>query len=356
MEIINLDQLRIIAGQRKLNIIMIEKDYLVTLLLYLIKDVPGIYFKGGTALNKLYLNHKRLSEDLDFSLTRNIKDVEGVEKKNRGLIWHWQGSGKTLTMIFSANKLYPIKELANPTIFFILDRTELEEQFYNEFNGLDLGVKVEKIDSIHKLKEVLMHDEGKGKRGLFTVLVHKFRENELKEADKILKELSKDNQTISNRKNIVAFIDESHRTQYGLLAAQMKYILKNAFFFAFTGTPISKKTQNTHLEFAYPQFGENYLDKYFIKDAINDGFTLKIVYQPRLEKEVHLKKDQLDLLLKIEDEDLPEKKRKEYEEKVKKKINIRKAYYKNRERVAKIAKDISQHFKENLDNKYKAMV
>ena len=58
------------------SIVMIEKDYLVTLLLYLIKDVPGIYFKGGTALNKLYLNHKRLSEDLDFSSTRNIPDVE----------------------------------------------------------------------------------------------------------------------------------------------------------------------------------------------------------------------------------------------------------------------------------------
>jgi len=95
MEIINLDQLRIIAGQRKLNIIMIEKDYLVTLLLYLIKDVPGIYFKGGTALNKLYLNHKRLSEDLDFSLTRNIKDVEGdIRKALEGSIFTLVSKGK----------------------------------------------------------------------------------------------------------------------------------------------------------------------------------------------------------------------------------------------------------------------
>src|SRR3989338_10821686 len=111
MEIINLDQLRIIAGQRKLNIIMIEKDYLVTLLLYLIKDVPGIYFKGGTALNKLYLNHKRLSEDLDFSLTRNIKDVEGdIRKALEGSIFTLVSKGWT-KIIFKKDILELCKEL-----------------------------------------------------------------------------------------------------------------------------------------------------------------------------------------------------------------------------------------------------
>ena len=78
---IKLDQLRIISGKEGFNIAMIEKDYLVTQLLYLIKDVKGIYFKGGTALNKIFLHHKRLSEDLDFSATRDIKEIENDIKK-----------------------------------------------------------------------------------------------------------------------------------------------------------------------------------------------------------------------------------------------------------------------------------
>jgi len=95
MEIITLDQLRIIAGQKRLSIVMIEKDYLVTLLLYLIREVSGIYFKGGTALNKLYLHHKRISEDLDFSLTRDIEDIEkDIRKALEGSIFTTITRGK----------------------------------------------------------------------------------------------------------------------------------------------------------------------------------------------------------------------------------------------------------------------
>ncbi len=79
---ISLDELKIIANKEKFNLIFLEKDYLLTYLLYLIKDVKGIYFKGGTALNKIFLNHERLSEDLDFTLTKKLSDVE-KEIKNK---------------------------------------------------------------------------------------------------------------------------------------------------------------------------------------------------------------------------------------------------------------------------------
>jgi len=79
---ITLTELKIIAGDRGFDIVLLEKDYLLTYLLYLIKDVKGIYFKGGTALNKIFLNHERLSEDLDFTLTKNLQDVE-EEIKNK---------------------------------------------------------------------------------------------------------------------------------------------------------------------------------------------------------------------------------------------------------------------------------
>ena len=74
--IITLEELRIISGREKFSMPIIEKDYLITYLLFLLKDVRGIYLKGGTAINKIFLNHARLSEDIDFTLTRNIKEVE----------------------------------------------------------------------------------------------------------------------------------------------------------------------------------------------------------------------------------------------------------------------------------------
>ncbi|MEW6457002.1 MAG: HsdR family type I site-specific deoxyribonuclease [Acidobacteriota bacterium] len=287
-------------------------------------------------------------------VNRVMANLTGQEEKNRGLIWHWQGSGKTLTMIFAAHKLYYMKELENPTIFFIVDRIELEDQLYSEFNSLDI-VKPEIISSVWELKEILKHEDYRGKRGVFIVLIHKFRYEELKEVEKELEEISKHKETIMNRKNVIAFIDEGHRTQYGTLAAQMKSILKNAFFFALTGTPISKRGRDTYLEFSYPT-EEPYLDRYFITDSIKDGFTVKIVYQPRLEKEVHLKKEMLEAFLETELEELPEEIREDVEEGIKKRLNAIKLFLENPNRIKVIAEDIAQHFKENIDGKFKAMV
>lgn len=282
------------------------------------------------------------------------RNLEGKDEKNKGLIWHWQGSGKTLTMIFAANKLYHLKELENPSIFFIVDRIELEEQLYQEFTSLDI-VEPEIIGSIEELRGALRHDEGKGKRGVMITLIHKFRSEELRELQRELEDLSKDRETIMNRGNVIAFVDEGHRTQYGTLAAQMKSILKNAFFFALTGTPISKLGRDTYLEFSYlPE--ERYLDRYFITDSIRDGFTVKIVYQPRLEKEVHLKKDMLETFLEVEYEELPEEVREKVEERVKKRLNAIKLILENPRWINRKAEDIAEHFKENVDGRFKAMV
>lgn len=223
----------------------------------------------------------RASEEI---INRVLNNLEGKEDKDKGLIWHWQGSGKTLTMIFAANKLYHKKKLENPSIFFIVDRIELEEQLYEEFGALDI-VQPDIIGSIDDLRKILKHDEGKGKRGILITLIHKFRVEELEALYKELKQQSEHRETILNRRNVIAFIDEGHRSQYGTMAAQMKRILSKAFFFALTGTPISKKGRDTYWEFSYPP-GEKYLDRYFITDSQRDGFTVKILYQPKLEKEV----------------------------------------------------------------------
>ncbi|MCW4046865.1 MAG: HsdR family type I site-specific deoxyribonuclease [Candidatus Bathyarchaeota archaeon] len=285
---------------------------------------------------------------------RVIGNIEGKTTKTKGLIWHWQGSGKTLTMIFAANKLYRHPALQNPTIFFVVDREELETQLSDEFNALDI-TKPEVVDSIHALRRIIQHDEHRGKRGIFITLIHKFRPEELTELQKELNNLSKTRETIQTRRNVILFIDEAHRTQYGTLAAQMKEILKNAQPYAFTGTPVAKQGHDTYSEFSYPP-DEKYLDKYFMTDSIEDGFTLKIAYQPRLEEDVHLKKDMLEAFLEVNREEIPEDLQEIVDEKAKQKLNIAKVYLENPDRIRKVAQDIAAHFKENLDGKFKAIV
>lgn len=279
--------------------------------------------------------------------------LEGKESKNRGLIWHWQGSGKTLTMIFASNKLYNLKELENPSIFLIEDRLDLQDQLYQEYTALDI-IKPEKVDTIDKLKRIIKHDDWKGKKGIFVLLIHKFNAEKFKELYSELKQISKKKDTISNRKNVIVFLDEAHRTQYGTMAGQMEAILKSAYFFGLTGTPFSKKDKDTYQKFSYPP-EEQYLDRYFVTDSIKDGFTLKIVYQPRLE-DVHLDKKVLQTLTEVEFEDLPENISGKVEEKVKRKLNAVNLFLENPERIDLVAEDISEHFKENVEGKYKAMI
>jgi type I restriction enzyme R subunit len=327
---------------------MLSKD----ILLDIIKNFLffRVEFGNATKVITRYMQYRAANRMVE----RVARNLRSKEDKNRGLIWHWQGSGKTLTMIFAANKLFYMRELEHPTIFFIVDRIELEDQLYGEFYTLDI-VEPEIIGSVWDLKETLKFDDYRSKRGVFIILIHKFRPEELKEVHGELEKVSKRKETIMNRRNVVAFVDEGHRTQYGTLAAQMKAILKNAFFFALTGTPISKRGRDTYLEFSYPP-EEPYLDRYFITDSIKDGFTVKIVYQPRLEKEVHLKKDQLEAFLETEFEELPEDIREDVEERVKKRLNAIKVVLENPFRIKTITKDVAHHFKENVDDKFKAMV
>ena len=281
---------------------------------------------------------------------RVINNLEGKEEKNKGLIWHWQGSGKTLTMIFATHKLYSARKLENPTIFIIVDRRDLEEQMKNELSSLKLNFSFETVENVNDLKDVISYDNFKGKRGVFLTLIHKFRPDE-----KFLPEGLAE--SISQRKNIVCFLDEVHRTQYGGLAAQMKNVLRNAFFFGFTGTPIAEDERNTYFEFGYPLKEEGYLDKYFLDDSQKDGFTLPLVYLPRLEKEVHIKEEDIKWFLeKIETEDFGDLDKEEIKEGVRKRLNKIKVFLENEKRIEKISQDIGSHFKENVDGRFKAML
>jgi len=330
-------------------ICMLSRDRILDLIsnYIFIREEMGVSSKAITRYMQYHASEKIIN--------RVIARIRGDDDRKNGLIWHWQGSGKTLTMIFAANKLYHSKELENPSIFFIVDRLDLKDQLYHEFTGLE-AVKPEIIQNIDELKRIIRYDDYKGKRGVFITLIHKFRPEELDRlSDKLKKLTDMGKENISTRENVITFIDEAHRTQYGTLAAQMKVILGGGFFFAFTGTPIAKKEKDTYQQFAYlPE--EKYLDRYFITDSIRDGFTLKIVYQPRLEKDVHLDRKMLEAFADIEFEELPEEIREDVEVKVKEKINTINLFLENPKRIKIVAQDVAQHFQDNVDGKFKAMV
>jgi type I restriction enzyme R subunit len=283
---------------------------------------------------------------------RVIDNLEGKTDKNKGLIWHWQGSGKTLTMIFSAHKLY--FELGKPTIFFIVDRRDLERQFNEELSALDLNFSFEKIESINALKEVLIYDDYRGKRGVFLTLIHKFNLDE----EFLLGELEEKGE-IRNRKDIVCFLDEVHRSQYGRLAMKMKNVLQNAFFFGFTGTPISYADRDTYKQFGYisDEDKELYLDKYFMDEAERDGFVVPIIYELRKEK-IGLKDEDIEWYLeKVDAEDIgDEMELKQVKDEVRKRLNEIKVFLENPKEIEEICKDLANHFKENFDGKFKGLI
>jgi len=359
---------------------MLDKATLLDLLRHFIfvREVKGEYTRVITRWMQYQATNKIVER-----VIKNLKDED--ERKN-GLIWHWLGSGKTLTMIFAANKLWTINIPENPTIFYIVDRIELEEQLRNEYEALETALpSLERIESTKKLLDTLKLS----KRGVFLTLVHKFRPEEIKTLVEELERLSglTKEETILTRKNIIAFIDEGHRTQYGLLAAAMRCALKNAFFFAFTGTPISKGKKDTYAYFAYPEQGEHYLHRYFITESQRDGHTIPIAFTTRLLDKVGLKynreisdeyqtfletetfedledrldptsyKEIIDFLVEREVlEKVPEEYRLKVRERIKNKMTKIKVFMEKPDRIQTIAQDIAQHFKENIDGKFKAMI
>ena len=200
----------------------------------------------------------------------------GNDYRNRGLIWHWQGSGKTYIMFYIAYQFFHRFLERDPLVFFVVDRRELQRQLYDDFIK-DLYAPhfqeyVKVVESIDELKSILRdiaEREANGRatgRGVFIVLVQKFRPDEFKDVKPIKK------------KEVLILLDEAHRSVYGVLGATLNRLFPNAVKFAFTGTPVMRYERNTFAYFSYPQ-EELYLDKYFIADSIKDGYTVPLRYQ-----------------------------------------------------------------------------
>jgi type I restriction enzyme R subunit len=276
-----------------------------------------------------------------------VKRVLEEKEKKLGLIWHWQGSGKTLMMAFSSWKLLRDLRLKIPTIFIIVDRRDLQTQIVDE-EFRPLGIEIEKIESIKELVNVLKwgRKEREGKRGIFACLIQKFQPEKLKK-------LHEKGEINLERENIVIFTDESHRSQYGILANVMRSIFKNAIIFGFTGTPLTEPERNTFQKFS-PK-GELYLHRYGMVNSIRDGFTIEIRYEARL-PDLHLKEEDIEELSEYEEEvveELTPEERRLWRKKVKPRL----ALLKSPERIEKICKDIAEYFKVKIEKTgLKAMI
>ena len=247
-----------------------------------------------------------------------------------GVIWHTQGSGKSLTMVFLSLKMRRDPELSEYKLVFITDRTQLDAQLTTTFRNAQ-DETIHHADSVKSLKAMLATDAS----DIITAMVQKFQEN----ADDF------DFPVLNKSEKIIVLADEAHRTQYGSLGAAINTALPNAPKIAFTGTPLikSQKTTNT--------FG-SYIDTYTIEQAVQDGATVQILYEGR-EADVKVTGDSLDSLF---DEYFSDK---TDEEKVaiKKKYSTTQAILEAPQRIRRVCIDIIKHYKEHIQpNGFKAMI
>lgn len=189
--------------------------------------------------------------------------------KRAGLVWHTQGSGKSLSMVFYAGKLVLAEEMNNPTLVVLTDRNDLDQQLFETFTNCQQLLRQTPAQAAYRddLKRLLAVASG----GIVFTTVQKF----------LPKEKGAAYSRLSDRRNIVVIADEAHRSQYDFVdgfARHMRDALPNASFIGFTGTPIEKEDRNTPAVFG------NYIDVYDVQQAVEDGATVRIYYESRLAK------------------------------------------------------------------------
>lgn len=284
--------------------------------------------------NKKKQRIKILCRFQQYEGANKIVDRVKEGKIKKGLIWHFQGSGKSLLMVFAAQKLRKLQELKSPTVIVLVDRTDLDTQITGTFNAADIA-NVVTTESISELQTLLERDT----RKIIISMIHKFRD-------------AKPN--MNERENIIVLVDEAHRTQEGDLGRQMRAALPNAFLFGLTGTPVNKADKNTFWAFGAPEDEGGYLSRYTFHDSIRDDATKPLHFEPRL-VDVHVDKETIDKAFKEfkEEAALTD----EEADALNKKSAKMAAFLKSPERVAKIVKDIADHFNEKvLPHGYKAMI
>lgn len=268
---------------------------------------------------------KKLARAHQYRAANKLVERVVDGRLDRGIVWHATGSGKSLTMVFAARKLLRAG-LGNPTVLLVIDRTELDEQISEtllacEFDG------VQAATTRRRLRELLEADAG----GVIITTVQKFD-------DDMAGALA------SGR--VIAFVDEAHRTQFGRFGIWMRAALPNAMLFGFTGTPIEMEARSTRAAFSPRmedgQF-EPYLDRYSFDQAIADGATVPVAYEPRL-PEWNLTGTDLDAHFEEVAGDLSEEDR----ERIRSEATRESVIAKASDRVSAVAADVAQQLRERI--------
>ncbi len=247
-----------------------------------------------------------------------VRRLTYTGQREGGVIWHTQGSGKSLTMVMLAKALSLDSQIPGSRVLVVTDRKDLDRQISKTF--ANCGKEVKNARSGQHLSE-LINDTGVE---CITTLIHKFESA----ADR--KEFFNDSP------NLFVLVDESHRSQYGQTHTKMKKVLPNACYIGFTGTPLLKREKSTAKKFG------DFIHKYPIQLAVQDGAVLPLKYEGRATK-LSINKYQLDKGFSRVTEPLTTEQQKDF----KKKFSRHTEIYKSRQVIDEIAEDIKQHFCDN---------
>ncbi len=283
------------------------------------------------ATDKKYRKYKIICRYQQYEGANLIVDRVKAGYPKKGLIWHFQGSGKSLLMVFAAYKLRMIPELKNPTVVIVDDRLDLETQITATFNASDIP----NMAAARTKEELIKFFEGDMRKILITTI---FRFGDV---DKCLNESS----------NIILMVDEAHRTQEGDLGEKMRTALPNAFFFGLTGTPINRVDKNTFRTFGAEEDKSGYMSKYSFSDSIRDGATLPLNFEA-VPVELHVDKEKINEEFDLMTKDLSEEDKAE----LSRRVNMKAIMY-DRKRIKKVCEHIAKHYQEKIEpNGYKGQV
>lgn len=249
------------------------------------------------------------------------------EKKGpkKGLIWHFQGSGKSWLMVFAAQKLRMQNELHAPTVVIVDDRVDLEDQITGDFTRAEIP----NIESATN-KDALIAFFKQDQRKILITTIFKFGDVE---------------EVLNKRDNIILLVDEAHRTQEKDLGRKMRNSLPNAFFFGLTGTPINKRDKNTFLAFGAEEDHEQggYISKYTFQNSVDDGATLELNFKT-VPVELHLNEAQLQEEFDALTDQISEEEKNE----LVKRTSVE-AFFTAEKRINDVARYIVNHFKDYVE-------
>jgi type I restriction enzyme R subunit len=248
---------------------------------------------------------------------------QGITRREGGLVWHTQGSGKSLTMVMFVKALIENPHISNPRVIIVTDRRDLDKQIRDTFKNCNLKKEVIQATSGQNLLS-LIQDRN---LAVITTVVDKFESAAKKKAG-----------FVDTDQNIFVLIDEAHRSQSGLANLEMNRIIPNACYIGFTGTPLMKKDKES-----WKKFG-GYIDKYTIDDALEDKIILPLIYEGRYVDLVQ-NEEQIDRHIERITEGLNDKQRKDLQKYIGTKI-----IKDNPQRIVEIGYDIEKHYLNHFQN------